>query len=267
MKQWVNTIKAFLVRDAVTATSYRLNFFFQIISLFFTSVAVFFVSKLVGNQPSVIRYGGYLPFAILGIATTNYFTTGFDSFALAIRNEQTIGTLEYVLLTPARLSRVIVGSSIWSFCWTSINAIVLILTTSLLFDFRLKGNYLLALLILVLTVICFSCLGILSASFVMVYKRGDPLKFLAGTATYLFGGVTFPISIFPGWMQKISYLLPVTHGLSALREVLLCGASLRSVWPQILILIVYVLIGVPLSLASFNKAVNIARSEGSLLHY
>ena len=252
MRQWFNTIKAFLIRDAVTATSYRMNFLFQIVSLFFMSIAIFFVAKLVGDQPAVMKYGGYLPFAILGIAMTNYFTTGFDSFSMAIRNEQTIGTLEYVLLTPAKLSRVIIGSSIWSFCWSTINAIVLILTTSLMFGFRLKGSVPLALLILILTTISFSCLGIMSASFVMVYKRGDPLKFLAGTVTYLFGGVTFPISIFPVWMQKISILLPVTHGLAALREVLLLGGTLRTVWPQILILLVFVAIGVPLSLGQFQ---------------
>jgi ABC-2 type transport system permease protein len=61
-----------------------------------------------------------------------------------------------------------------------------------------------------LTVLAFSGIGILSASFTMVFKRVDPVNFLFGSASTLLGGVFYPITILPGWLQLISYLVPLT---------------------------------------------------------
>ena len=267
MRQWLTAIKAFWIRDAITATSYRLNFAFQVFSIFFGLVGFFFFSKLVGNQSPVARYGGFLPFAVIGMVMTTYFMAGFSCFSNAVQNERSTGTLEYVLLTPTKLHKVIFASSAWQFCWCTISALLVLITCSLFFQIGFRGNLFLALLVLVLTTIFFCCLGILSASFVMVFRRGDPLKFLVGILTYTLGGVTFPISLFPAWMQKISNLLPVTHGLYAIREILLLGKSFADVWPQILILLLFIAVGLPLSLYVFKLSVNVARREGSLLHY
>lgn len=267
MRQWLTAIKAFWIRDAIIATSYRLSFTFQVLSLFLGLIGFYFFSKLVGNQSPVSIYGGFLPFTIIGTVMTAYFMTGFSSFSSAIQSERSTGTLEYVLLTPTKIHKVLFASSAWDFCWCTISAFVVITVANLFFGIRLQGNILLAILVLFLTTVFFTCLGILSASFVMVFRRGDPLKYFVGILTYTLGGVTFPISLFPIWMQKISNLLPVTHGLYALREILLLGKSFIDIWPQILVLIIFIAIFLPMSLWVFKCSVNIARREGSLLHY
>jgi ABC-2 type transport system permease protein len=267
MRQWLTAIKAFWIRDAINAISYRLNFAFQLASLFWGLIAFYFFSKLVGNQAPVSRYGGYLPFTVIGTVMTTFFLTGFSCFSNAVQSERATGTLEYVLLTPTKVHKVIISSSAWEFCWCTISALVVFTTAKLFFGITLQGNFFLAFLVLALTTVCFSCVGILSASFVMVFRRGDPLKFFIGIITYTLGGVTFPTTLFPPWMQKISNLLPVTHGLNALREILLLGKSFSDILPQILILIAFNAVFLPLSLCLFRFSVDIARREGSLLHY
>lgn len=267
VKRSVMVLWAFLARDALMAFSYRLSFAMQWMSLVLGILSMYFVSLMIGDNPMFDRYGGYLPFAVIGAATSTFMLTGFNSFSTAIRSEQMMGTLESVLMTPVRLALVMIGSSLWSFVWTMINSTVTIAAATLLFGIELKGNILVAMLLLLLTTATFSCLGIVSAGFTMVFKRGDPLRFLVGTLTYLVGGVLFPIEILPGWLQRVSALMPITYGLRGVRQILLTGGEFTDVIPAVLFLLAFIAMALPISLLLFAKAVNVARREGSLLHY
>jgi ABC-2 type transport system permease protein len=130
-----------------------------------------------------------------------------------------------------------------------------------------NANILGALVILVLTIICFSSIGILSASFIMVFKRGDPINMLLMGTSELFGGVLFPIEVFPAWLQSISHLLPMTYAVNGMRHALLQGYSLSNLSPDILTLGLFSLILVPASLFVFDRAVMKVKAEGGLVQY
>lgn len=267
MKQALRTIWAFLVRDAMIALSYRLAFGLRLISILFMVSVLYFLSQLIGSNPALQAYGGYLPFAAIGLAVASYFQTGFSSFANAIRSEQMMGTLEALLMTPTKIPRIVIASSVWDFFWATLTAIIYIVAASLLYDVKLQGNPLLAIVLLLLTTLVFASLGVLSASFIMVFKRGDPIGFLIGSVSTLLGGVVYPVSLLPPWLQKVSYLLPITYGLDGLRGILLNGESLRAVWPELTVLLGFASVSVPLSLFCFKRAVLRAQREGSLLQY
>jgi ABC-2 type transport system permease protein len=122
-------------------------------------------------------------------------------------------------------------------------------------------------LILLLTVIVFSSLGIIAASFIMVLKRGDPIAWLFNAASSFLGGVYYPVAVLPGSLQTLSKLLPITYALEALRQALLNGATIGQLTPQILALSVFCLVLLPASLIIFRLAVRQARIDGSLTHY
>jgi len=247
--------------------SYRLQFFFQFVVVVFTVLILYFVSRLIAQNPALEQYGGYLPFAAIGLAVSSYFQTGFSSFANAIRNEQMMGTLEALLMTPTKIPIVVIASSVWDFFWATAVAVIYILTAEFLLGINLKGSLLLALVLLVLTTLIFASLGVISASFVMVFKRGDPLGLIIGSVSTLLGGVFYPVSELPRSLQSVSYLLPITYGLRAMRDVLLKGATVRMVFPDIVTLLLFASILIPLSLFCFKKAVARAKREGSLLQY
>jgi ABC-2 type transport system permease protein len=54
---------------------------------------------------------------------------------------------------------------------------------------RGNANLFDAMIILILTIICFCSLGIISASFIMIFKRGDPVNWVFGSVSALLGGV------------------------------------------------------------------------------
>ena len=114
-----------------------------------------------------------------------------------------------------------------------------------------EGNYTISLFILVLTILSASSFGIMAASFIMVLKRGDPITWMFNSASALLGGVYFPVTVLPEWLQKVSLLLPTTHALKAMRLTLLKGASAMDVAGEIGALCVFCVVLLPLSLFVF----------------
>jgi ABC-2 type transport system permease protein len=267
MRSWLGVLRAFLARDCAFALSYRLEFALQVLTVVFHVSALYFLSGIVGSNPATDPYGGYLPFAAIGMAVMSWFLTGFDSFARAIHREQIQGTLEALLMSPLRVPTIVVAASAWRFLRTASLSLLYVLAAVLLYDVALRGSVLLVLTILVTTTLAFASFGLLSASFLMVYKRGDPVGMVVGGVSALLGGVFYPVEALPDGLWHVAQALPITHGLHAIREVLLQGAGVRDVAGQLAVLVAFAAVGVPLGLLCFQRAVRRARREGTLLHY
>jgi ABC-type multidrug transport system ATPase subunit/ABC-type multidrug transport system permease subunit len=263
---------ALIRRDMIKETSYRLSFFMEMLQIFGTVAALFFMSRLVGQDminKYLAPYGGdYFAFAIIGVAFFNYFTVGFCNFATQVRTEQNVGTFEAMLSTPAGISTIVLGSSLWEFVMATLKVVVLLLSGALIMNSGMRiGNFPLALLILLLTVGSASSIGIISACFIIVVKRGDPIGWLFRSASYFLGGVLFPIGVFPSWLQKLALLLPTTHALRAMRLALLQGKSMSDMFPEIGALCIFCFLVLPISLRTLKYAVWRAKQDGSLTHY
>jgi ABC-2 type transport system permease protein len=262
---------AFVKRDFRLETSYRLSFFLQLFGIFFSVFMFYYVSKLLGEAatPYLAPYGGdYFSFVLIGIAFAGYFGVGLSGFASSIRQAQMTGTLEAMLMSPTSVSTIVLCSSLWSYLMTSLRVLAYLAVGAVFLGVDLgRGNYLAALLILVLTIVTFSSLGIIAASFIMVLKRGDPVTWLFSTFSSLLGGVYYPVSILPPWLQRLSHLLPLTYSLRAMRLALLQGYPFSALVPDILVLAIFSFILLPLSLLAFRYAVHRAKVDGSLTHY
>ena len=137
----------------------------------------------------------------------------------------------------------------------------------LIFDVHFQGNFLLALVLLVLTTLVLACIGILSASFAMVFKRGDPFGILLGTGSALFSGVFFPTQLLGSGFHAVSRALPPTYGLDGIRRVLIEGQGLSQVREPLVTLFIFLVVLLPFSLWVFGRAVRRAKREGSLIQY
>lgn len=262
---------AFLRMDFKTELSYRFSFLLTIAGISFSVIMFYFISKLFGKaaSPYLEAYGGdYFSFVIIGIAFSGYLSTSLHSFSNAIREGQMLGTLEAMMVTPTGITSLILFSSLWSFISETIEVLIYLLAGVIIFGLELgRANILSALIVMILTILSFSPLGIISASFIMVFKRGDPIAFFFGTASSLLGGVYYPITILPSWVQNLSYLLPITYSLRAMRYALLKGYSLSEIASDLYALGLFSAVMIPLSIIAFNYAVRKAKEKGSLGQY
>jgi ABC-2 type transport system permease protein len=264
-------LSAFLWRDILNEMSYRLAFFLELFGIFPAVIMFFFLSKLFGDMISspLSEYGGkYFPFVLIGIAAQNYLSLSLRSFAASIRESQVSGTLEAVLTTPVPLSIFLLGSSLYPFVLNAFRILIYLVFGSLFFGATLDWTQWPALLVvLTLTVTAVSGLGILSASFTVLFKKGDPLNWLFSVGSLLLGGVYYPVSVLPGWLQKVSDFIPMTHSLESFRLILIGHRDLFAVAGHLFALCLWSLMVLPVSLICFRYALNQARIKGNLGHY
>jgi ABC-2 type transport system permease protein len=262
---------AFLKRDLSQALSYRLSFLMQLGGIFLSVAIFYFLSRLFGTAvaPQLEAYGGdYFSFALIGLAFTGFLGLSLSSFASSIREGQVMGTLEIMLLSPTRLSAILLSSSLWAYLLTTLRVVIYLLIGALVFGASLgQANVGSALLVMLLSIASFSGIGILSAALVLLVKKGDPVAWVLGGASSLLAGVYYPISVLPEWLEPLSRILPLTYALDAMRLAMLQGYSIYELRFDILVLFGFTVVLTPLAFMVFRKALKRAKMEGSLIQY
>ena len=267
----MNKLLAFVKRDLLIELSYRFGFGFQIASIALSVTGYYFLARFIGASvvPGLDAYGGdYFAFVLIGVALQNYLATSLDAFSRTIRESQLAGTLEALLSTQTSLATIIVSSAAYRFLWTSFGVVLYLALGVGLFGMRLSpGHWPAAALVLVLAILAFSGLGILSASFIMIFKRGTPVAWLFGDVSWLLGGVLYPVTALPGWLQALSALLPITYAIEGMRAALLRPEPWPEIRSSVALLLLFAATLVPVSLLSFQYATKRARITGTLAQY
>jgi len=267
----IGKLFAFFKRDFLEAASYKFAFISSVWGILFSSATLFFIAKLIpgAHTSSLAPYGGdYFSFVMVGIAFAGLLGIFQGGLPAIIRQAQMTGTLEALLVTQTSIPTVLLGSSIYSFLFTSLRTIFHLVLAIVVFGMKLGSiNWAGSLLVFFLTVVCFLSIGILSSSFIMVYKMGNPLSWIFGSVSGLVGGVFFPIVILPDWIRWLSRLLPITYSLEGMRHSLLSSSSLTQIFPNIIALAIFGAVLFPLSLFVFRLAVRKAKRDGTLTHY
>lgn len=264
-------IIAFIKKDFLIEVSYGLHFSLNLLFVLIQVVTFYFITKLFGkvNTPYLKEYGGeYFSFVLIGLVVSGYFLIALRSFAARIREEQMLGTLEAIFLAPIKPSTLIISLPCWDFISALINIFIYLLVGILFLGVKLSHVDILAVFIIsILTIISFSSLGMLSAAFIIVLKKGDPIAGVISMLSAFFGGAYFPIEILPQKLKLISYCLPITYSLRSLRHALLQGYPCKALLFDITMLLLFCIILFPLSIWAFKYAAQKAKLAGTLAHY
>lgn len=255
---------AFFKRDFVTDLSYKLSFALEAVHALIAVAAFFFLARLIGER----KLDGYdsFPFIIVGLTVNAYMSTCLVCFAQAVRGSQLTGTLKAVLATPTSPTGLLMFSSAYPLARATLDGIVYTLG-GLAFGLSLaRCNLAAASLVFIASLLAFSGIGMISATFTLLFKRGDPLVWLFGSGSWLLGGVMYPSDVLPSSLQRVAELLPITHALRGLRAALLTGASVTQVLPEIGALMLFAILGLPVSFVAFKLGLERAKITGTLGH-
>lgn len=266
----LKTAWAFLKRDFLVATSYRTAFVMQLASILLGVPFIFFISKFLGNSGSgaLSEFNdNYFAFLLIGVALTDYLTVSLSTFNTSIRENQMMGTLEIIMLSPTSVPALVICSSLWGFCFTTMR-FCMYLFGGLIFGMDIgNANLLSAAIILLLSIVSFSSIGILIASITLIIKRGESLTVAVSGLSVVLGGVVFPTRTLPPWLESLGQFLPFTHALQAMRLAMLQGMSLVEMLPRLSVLFVFAFILAPASLLLFRLALHHTKVRGSLSTY
>jgi ABC-2 type transport system permease protein len=163
-------------------------------------------------------------------------------------------------VTQTPLPVILAGSAVYPFVALAIRTCVYLAWAALLFGFAPRSaNWLGAVAILLASILAFAGLGILSASYSILFKRGNPAKWIVLGVSGLVGGMMYPVSV-------LARLIPVTYSLQGMRAALLAGAGWGELFPSIAALLVFAAVLIPLSFALFAWALHRTKITGTLTH-
>lgn len=260
----------FFLRDLAIARSYRIMFVFETAETLLGVAAFYYLSRFI-EVPAFDRAqqtGGYFAFAIVGFAFFDYLTVALNAFDSSLEEARRNGTLEYLLVTQTSLPVILAGSAIYPFIILSMRTTVSLGWAILLFSFPVaQANWAAAILVLAASILAFAGLGVLSASYSLLFKRGNPVKWLFVGVAGLVSGIMYPVTVLPAALQVVSRLVPVTYSLEGMRAALLQNASIFSLWPIFRALLLFALVLLPVSLAAFSWALRRTKITGTLTHF
>lgn len=167
---------------------------------------------------------------IMGLLLT-IITTSL--MAMGIVKEREIGTLEQIIVTPIKPTQLIIGKTIPFVILGFLDVLVVTVVMVFWFGIPIRGNFyflMLASLIYVLSALgiglFISTISRTQQQAMMVAMFGIllPMNFLSGFA--------FPIENMPGWIQVITYLIPLRYFITILRGVILKGDGFLQLIPE-----------------------------------
>jgi ABC-2 type transport system permease protein len=156
-------------------------------------------------------------FLFLGAATSSFSFGAFWAVSFSFRVEMMQGTLEPTWLTPTRRTTMVLGYAISSFIVSALGGIGLIAVGAFFFDARYLSSGLAVLPALLLSMVALIGIAYLMSAAVLMVKEPN---FLIDTTSFLFSamsGVMFPVTVLPGVVKVIPFLLPATYALDLLR--------------------------------------------------
>ncbi|GAC1663008.1 MAG: ABC transporter permease [Candidatus Acidiferrum sp.] len=234
-------------------------------------MAVFYyVARFVDSptlREALPQAGSYFAFSLVGFIFLDYVNAAIDTFDRSLEEARDSGTLEHLLVTQTSLPVFLAGSAIYPVAATTLRVAIYIAWAAILFAFPLRSaNWLSVAAVLLVTLLAFSGLGILSASYVLLIKRGNPAKWFLMSFSGVAGSMLFPISVLPHWLQRIARLNPITYALDAMRGALLAGEGLAALWRPLVVLLAFAAIFLPASMWIFSRALARTKATGTLTH-
>lgn len=262
---------AFIRRDFQIESSYKMNFAITLMDSMVVLVFFYFLDKLVssGGNHNLDRYGGsYLAFVVIGVAFARYFQLTLKMFSDSIREAQQSGCLEAMMSSQTDSLTIVLMSSLYGLISGAVQLLFILVAGSVIMGINFSQiNLLSTLLVFCFSILTFVAFGVLSAAAILWLKKGDPFTWILGGMGSMLGGAYFPIQVLPGWLQKVSFLIPITYSLDALRLTMLKGDSVQMVAQPLLTLGLMAVILVPVSLFVFGLMVRKGRKEGTLMQY
>jgi ABC-2 type transport system permease protein len=187
------------------------------------------------NEPG----GRYIDFLVPGLIGMSLmggglWGVGFYTVDLRIRK-----LLKRFLATPMKKSHFLAGIMLSRLVFMIPEMAILLVFAWLAFGVVIQGSLFAVIVLIFLGSFTFAGLGLLVASRARTLEAVSGLMNLVMLPMWVLSGIFFPSERFPDAAQPFIKMIPLTPLLEALRAIMLEGASLVSLWPQIATLLAW----------------------------
>jgi len=153
--------------------------------------------------------------------------------SIAIVRELERGTMETLLATPARPIEVMLGKILPYVLVGYVQTAVFTAMALTLFEVPFEGSVLAFVGALNLYIVVNLALGFLFSTVARSQMQAMQMSFFYILPSILLSGYLFPFAGMPGWAQTLGTALPTTHFMRIVRKIMLKGAALGDIVPDL----------------------------------
>jgi ABC-2 type transport system permease protein len=183
-----------------------------------------------------MRSANFMIPGIIGIIL--YFLTAlFTSMSIVREREQ--GTIEQLIVTPIKPLELIIGKVVPYIFIAFFDVLEVLAIGVFWFGVPVRGDVGLLLGLSALFLLTSLGMGIFISSASHTQQEAMLLTFLTLFPSIFLGGFFFPIEAMPGWLQAITYVIPLRYMLSVIRGIILKGVGLEILYQQVIALAIF----------------------------
>ena len=185
---------------------------------------------------------------VLLVTMITLFLSGMN-----IVREKEIGTLEQINVTPIKKYQFIIGKLFPFLVLGLVLLTVGLIIAKLLFQIPIVGSILLMYGYTVIYILVILGIGLFISNYTDTQQQAMFIAWFFMVIFILMSGLFTPIESMPQWAQILTEFNPVKYFVQVMRMVMLKGAGLTDIYPQILKTLVYALIMNGLAVWSYKK--------------
>jgi ABC-type multidrug transport system permease subunit len=174
------------------------------------------------------RGSRYIDFVIPGLLGMNLMGSGVWGIGFAIVDSRSKRLLKRFMATPMSRSEYLLSFLFSRLFYLVLEVVTLLGFGALVFGVPMRGSFLELTVICLLSALAFSALGLLIASRAKTLEGVSGLMNLVMLPMWIFSGVFFSSSNFPGVVQPLIKALPLTAVNDALRANMLEGTQITA---------------------------------------
>jgi ABC-2 type transport system permease protein len=173
--------------------------------------------------------------------------------AVAIVRERERGNMELLIATPVSSSELMIGKVLPFAGIGLIQTTLVLLLGAWLFDVPVRGSLLDVYAATILLILANLSLGLMISTKAQSQFQAMQMTFFVFLPSILLSGFMFPFSGMPKIIQYLAEVLPLTHFLRLIRGVMLRGASIFELWPEVLALVAFITLMMTTAILRFTK--------------
>jgi ABC-2 type transport system permease protein len=181
----------------------------------------------------------YIDFILPGMLGFSLLSSGVFGTAFVFLSLRLTLVIKRFFATPVKRYSIVLGEAIARIVFALLGALFIIAIGHYAFGFTLIHGFTTVLNMLLLSaigLIIFMGFGFTISGIAKNESTVPPLSNIITLPQFLLSGTFFATTAFPGWLQSISRVLPLTHLNDAMRKVAFEGAGLGDVTHQLFIL-------------------------------
>ncbi len=176
--------------------------------------------------------------------------------ALAFSRERELGTIEQLLVMPFSSLEIIIGKTLPVIMVGFSDFLLMLGMIHFAFGVPVRGSFLLLVVLAFIYILVELGKGLVVSVISHTQHQAFLLVLLVGMVDFMFTGYAAPVESMPKALQWLANLIPAHHWLTILRGILLKGAGLDVLWPNVLILLALGLVIGTFSFRFIRKALD-----------